>query len=130
MDLRYLSKTWKPLRPCLGMPEHNHLELHDQFVALIGTKLHAQNHFYTSISFWDIKVLKASLGIPDHTHLNLDDQFINLIDMKLHAQNQLYTFFSFWDLKVSIASWACLGMFEPTHVKLHHQFVALIMEIW
>ena len=43
--------------------------------------------------------------------------------MKLHAQNQLYTSFNFWDLKVLIAS---LSMPRPTHVKLHHQFVALI----
>ena len=43
--------------------------------------------------------------------------------MKLNTQNQLYTSFSFWDLKVLIAS---LGMPDPTHVKLHHQFVAVI----
>ena len=28
-----------------------HLKLHDQFVALIVMKLHAQNQLYTSISF-------------------------------------------------------------------------------
>ena len=51
---------------------HVHLKLHDQFVALIdGMKLHAQNQLYTSINFWDIKVLKASLDMLDHTHLNL-----------------------------------------------------------
>ena len=35
---------------------YTHLKLHDQFVALIDMKLHAQNQLYTSISFWDIKV--------------------------------------------------------------------------
>ena len=43
--------------------------------------------------------------------------------MKLHVQNQLYTSFSFWDLNVLIAS---LGMPDHAHLKLHHQFVALI----
>ena len=44
----------------------NHLKVHDQFVALIDMKLHAQNQLYTSISFLDIEVLKASLGMPGH----------------------------------------------------------------
>ena len=35
----------------LGMPDHAHLKLDDQFVALIDMKLHAQNQLYTSISF-------------------------------------------------------------------------------
>ena len=61
--------------------------------------------------------------MPDHTRLNLHDQFITAIDMKLHAQNQLYISFSFRDLKVLEAT---LGMPEPTHVKLYHQFLALI----
>ena len=30
---------------------HSHLELHDQFVALIDMKLHKQNQLYPSISF-------------------------------------------------------------------------------
>ena len=45
---------------------HAHLKLHAQFVALIDMKFYAQNHLYTSISFWDIKVLKASLGVPGY----------------------------------------------------------------
>ena len=45
---------------------HAHLKLHDQSVALIDMKLHAQNQLYTSITFWDIKVLKASFGMPGH----------------------------------------------------------------
>ena len=43
--------------------------------------------------------------------------------MKLHAQNQLYTSISFLDLIVFITF---LGMPDPTSVKLHHHFVALI----
>ena len=81
--------------------DHVHLKLHDQLVALIDMKLHAQNQLYISISFWVIKVLKASLvclGIPDHTHLNLHNQFITLIHMNLHAQYKLYISFGFWDL--------------------------------
>ena len=39
---------------------HAHLQLYDQFVALIDLKLQAKNQLYTSISFWKIKVLKAS----------------------------------------------------------------------
>ena len=92
---------------------HSHPKLHDQFEALINMKMHAQNQLYTSISFWDIKVLKASLvmpGIPENTHLNLHNLFVTFIDMKMHAQNTLYTSFSFWDLKVLITS---LGM--PGH---------------
>ena len=46
--------------------DHAHLKLYDQFVALIDMKLHAQNQLYTSISFWDIKVLKAFLRMPGH----------------------------------------------------------------
>ena len=45
---------------------HAHLQLHDQFVALIDMKLHAQNQLYISISFWDIKILKDSLSMPRH----------------------------------------------------------------
>ena len=45
---------------------HAHLKLHNQFLALIDMKMHAQNQLYTSISFLDIKVLKASLGMPGH----------------------------------------------------------------
>ena len=66
---------------------HAHLKLHDQFVALIDMKLHAQNKLYTSISFRDIKVLKASLGMPGHAWPH-PPKFITLIDMKLHAQKQ------------------------------------------
>ena len=43
-----------------------YLKLHGQFGALTDMKLHAKSQFYTSISFWDIKVFKASLGIPGH----------------------------------------------------------------
>ena len=75
----------------------SHLKLHDQFLALTDMKLHAKNQLYTSISFWDIKVLKVSLGMPDSTHLNLHNLFITK-NTKLHPQNQLYTSFSFWDL--------------------------------
>ena len=75
-------------------------------------KLHAQNQLYTSISFWDSKVLKASLGMHGHVwpqSPKLIEQFITSIDMKLHAQNQLYTSFSFWDLKLLTASLGMLG---------------------
>ena len=51
---------------CLSMPDHAHLNLHDQSVTLIDMKLHAQNQLYTSISFWDIKVSKVSLGMRWH----------------------------------------------------------------
>ena len=62
-------------------------------------KLHAQNQLYTSISFWDLKVLIASLGMswdtwPTHV------KFATLIDTYLHAKNQLYTSSSFWDIKI------------------------------
>ena len=46
--------------------------------------------------------------------------------MKVHGQNQLHASFSFWSLKVLYALLACPGMPDPTHVKLHQQFVALI----
>ena len=56
----------KVSKTSLGMPDHAHLNLHDQFVALIDMKFHAQNQFYTSFSFWDLKGLIASLGMPGH----------------------------------------------------------------
>ena len=81
------------------MPDRNYLNLHDQFTRLIYMKLHAQNQLYTSISFWDLKVLIASLGMswdtwPTHV------KFAALIDTYLHAKNQLYTSSSFWDIKI------------------------------
>ena len=33
------------------MPDREHLKLHEQFVALLGIKLHAENQRHTSISF-------------------------------------------------------------------------------
>ena len=45
---------------------HAQPKLHDQFVALIDMKLHAQNQLYNSFSFWDHKVLIAFLGMPGH----------------------------------------------------------------
>ena len=45
---------------------HAHLKFHDQFVTLIDMKLHAQNQYYTSFSFWDLKVLIASLDMPGY----------------------------------------------------------------
>ena len=68
-----------------------HLKLHDQSVDLIDMKLRAQNQLYTSISFWDIKVLIDSLSMPDQAHLKSCHQFVALIDIYLHAKNQLYT---------------------------------------
>ena len=47
--LRY--KLQKPIWACLGMPDHAHLKLHDQFVALTDMKLRAKNQLYISISF-------------------------------------------------------------------------------
>ena len=41
------------------MPDHPHLKLHDQFVALTDMKLHAQNQLYTSIDFLDIKISES-----------------------------------------------------------------------
>ena len=38
-----IYKFQKPLWACLGMPDHVHLKLHDQFVALTDMKLRAQN---------------------------------------------------------------------------------------
>ena len=46
------------------MPAHAHIKLHDQFVALIGMKLHAHNQIYTSTNFLDIKALRTPLGMP------------------------------------------------------------------
>ena len=46
------------------MPEHAHIKLHDQFVALIGMKLHAHNQIYTFTNFLDIKALRTPLGMP------------------------------------------------------------------
>ena len=43
------------LKASLGMPDHNHVNLHYQFITLIDIKLHAQNLIYTSFSFWDLR---------------------------------------------------------------------------
>ena len=48
------------------MHKINFIQVHDQFVALIDMKLHAQNQLYTFISFSDTEVLKDSLGMPGH----------------------------------------------------------------
>ena len=83
------------------MPDHTHLNLHEQLITEIDMKLHAQNQLYTSFSFWDLKVLISSLGMPDPTHANLTHhQFAALIIMYLHAKNKLYTSSSFWDINV------------------------------
>ena len=60
-----IHKFQKPLWACLGMSDHAHLKLHDQFVALINMKLHAQNQ-KPPLVFEMLKVLKSSLGIPGH----------------------------------------------------------------
>ena len=41
------------LKASLGMPDHTHLNLYNQFITLTDMKLHAQNQVYTSFSFWD-----------------------------------------------------------------------------
>ena len=111
------------------MPDHAHLKLHDQFLALLDMKVHAQNQLYTFISHWDIKVLKDSLGMPGHTWPHppkLTWLIYNFNRHEADAQNQLHTSFSFWDLEVLIDSLGMPGHAAPTHVKLHHQFVVLI----
>ena len=47
-------------------PDPTHLNLHNQFITFIDMRLHVQNQFCTSFSFWDLKVLIASLGMTDH----------------------------------------------------------------
>ena len=91
----------KPLWACLGMPDHTHQNLHDQFITLRDLKLHVQNQLDTSFSFWDLKVLIASLGMPDPTHEKLHYQFVALIDMYLHPKNQLYSSNNFSDINPS-----------------------------
>ena len=64
-----------------------HITLIDHFMTR-----KSREHFsiYTSISFWDNKVLKASLGMPGHVRSHppkVNDHFINLVDMKCLAQN-------------------------------------------
>ena len=82
------------------MPDHIHLNLHNQFITLTDMKLHAQNQLYNSFSFRDFKVLIAFLGMPENAQLKSHHKFVALIDMYLHAKNQLYTSNSFWDIKV------------------------------
>ena len=68
-----IFETLKPKNPAIWLADsistfnHAQLKLHDQFVALTDMKMKAQNQLYTSIGFWDIKVVKASLGMPGHT---------------------------------------------------------------
>ena len=74
----------------LGMPDRIYLNLHDQSITLIDTKVHVQNQLYTFFSFWDLKVLIASwawLGMADPTLLKLSHKFVALIDMYIHAKN-------------------------------------------
>ena len=56
----------KDLKASLGMPDHIHLNLHNQFITLTDMKLHAQNQLYNSFSFRDFKVLIAFLGMPEN----------------------------------------------------------------
>ena len=53
-------------RAYLGMPDHTHLNLHNQFIPFTDMKLYVQNQLGTSFSFWVLKVLIASLGMPGH----------------------------------------------------------------
>ena len=39
------------LKASLGMPDHTHLNLHEQLITETDMKLHAQNQLYTSFSF-------------------------------------------------------------------------------
>ena len=50
----------KTLKTYLGMPDHTHQNLHNQFTTLIDINLHAQNQFYTTFN------LMASLGMLWH----------------------------------------------------------------
>ena len=59
--------------------------------------------------------------MPDSTHLNLHNLFITK-NMKLHPQNQLLPPLVF-EILVLLVS---LGMPDHTHLKSHHQFLALI----
>ena len=61
-----IYKFQKPDWVCLSILDQAHLKLHDQFVILKDMKLHAHNELYTSICFWDIKVLKTSFDMPGH----------------------------------------------------------------
>ena len=76
----------KVFKASLGMPDHTHLNLYDQFITLIDMKLDAQNQLYTCFRFWDLKVLITSLGIPGHvspTKVISHDKFLAL---KVHSQ--------------------------------------------
>ena len=44
------SAIWR-LAKSIFTFDHAHLKLHDQFIALIDMKLHAQNELYMSFSF-------------------------------------------------------------------------------
>ena len=82
----------KVFKASLGMPDHTHLNLYDQFITLIDMKLDAQNQLYTCFRFWDLKVLITSLGIPGHvspTKVISHDKFLAL---KAHSQ----VWDSFW----------------------------------
>ena len=57
-------KLWNPLWACLSMYDNTHLNLHNQFETLIDMKLHAQKQLYTSLCFWDLKVLRFGDAWP------------------------------------------------------------------
>ena len=50
----------------MGMPDHTHLNLHNEFITLTNMKLHAQNQLYTFFSYGDLKVLIVPLGMLGH----------------------------------------------------------------
>ena len=72
------------------------------FVALIDMKLHAQNELYTSISFWDIKVLKASLGMLGHASTHPPK--LTLLIHHFNRYETAWTKSTFYLLKVLVAS--------------------------
>ena len=57
------------------MPDHTHLNLHDQLITVIDMKLCAQNQLCNFFTFCNLKVLIASLGMPDPTHVKLHHEF-------------------------------------------------------
>ena len=76
------------------------LKLHDQFVALIDMKLHAQNEPNSSFIFWDLKVLIAPFGMPKHAWPRPPKITWSTCSFNRYVPACKKSIISFWDVTV------------------------------
>ena len=116
MGSRYISITW--LAPGVEIDFCRCISIFTGFTISIEKMF---TYWHTDIlTYWQWSFHKISF------RLKADVQKWSICSFDRYdaaCTKSTFTSFSFWDLKVLIAS---SGMPNPNHVKLYHQFVALI----